>query len=150
MIYSKTINSPIGKLGLYADEENLLRITFCAAGEDDKSNEILEQTEKQLQEYFTGKRIEFDIPFELEGTEFRKKVWDQLQKIPYGETISYQELAERVGSIKKARAVGNANHYNPIPIIVPCHRVVRKSGDLGGFGGGLDVKEYLLELEKKG
>jgi len=149
MIYSKTIKTPIGKLGLYADETHLLRITFCAAEEKENSNNILENTEKQLQEYFTGKRQKFTIPLKMEGTEFRKKVWDQLRKIPFGETISYQELAERVGSIKKARAVGNANHYNPIPIIVPCHRVVRKSGDLGGFGGGLDVKEYLLKLEKK-
>jgi methylated-DNA-[protein]-cysteine S-methyltransferase len=149
MIYTKTIETPIGKLGLYTDEIHLLRITFCAAGENDNSNNIIDETEKQLQEYFSGKRTEFTIPLRLEGTEFRKKVWEQLQKIPFGETISYQELAERVGSINKARAVGNANHYNPIPIIVPCHRVVRKSGDLGGFGGGLDVKEFLLELEKK-
>ncbi|MDO9576737.1 MAG: methylated-DNA--[protein]-cysteine S-methyltransferase [Candidatus Cloacimonadales bacterium] len=150
MIYSKTIDSPIGKLGLYADETHLLRLTFCAAGEKRNTNKILKETEKQLQEYFAGKRTEFNIPLKLEGTEFRQQAWNELQKIPYGETISYQELAERVGSSKKARAVGNANHYNPIPIIVPCHRVVRKSGDLGGFGGGLDVKEYLLELEKKG
>ncbi len=149
MIYSKTIKTPIGKLGLYADDTNLLRITFCAADEKDNSNKILTETEKQLQEYFSGKRREFTIPLKLKGTEFRKKVWEQLQKIPFGETISYQELAERVGNYNKARAVGNANHYNPIPIIVPCHRVVRKSGDLGGFGGGLNVKEYLLKLENK-
>jgi methylated-DNA-[protein]-cysteine S-methyltransferase len=149
MIYSKTIETPIGELGLYADETHLLRITFCAAGENDNSNKIIENTAKELQEYFAGNRTDFSIPLNMEGTVFRKQVWKQLLKIPFGETISYQELAERVGSIKKARAVGNANHYNPIPIIVPCHRVVRKSGDLGGFGGGLDVKELLLELEKK-
>ena len=149
MIYSKTIDSPIGKLGLYADEKNLLKIIFCEAGENESTNEILEKTSQQLQEYFAGKRKEFSVPLKLEGTEFRKEVWSELQKIPFGETISYQKLAERIGSIKKARAVGNANHYNPIPIIVPCHRVVRKSGNLGGFGGGLEVKEYLLELEKK-
>ena len=149
MIFSKTIDTPIGKLGLYANEKHLLMITFCEAGNNENTNETLEETAQQLQEYFEGKRTEFTIPLKLEGTEFRKKVWDHLQKIPYGKTISYQELAKRVGSIKKARAVGNANHYNPIPIIVPCHRIVRKSGELGGFGGGLDVKEYLLELEIK-
>ena len=148
MIFSKTIDTPIGKLGLYADETHLIRITFCAAGEKENSNKIIEITETQLREYFSGKRKEFTIPLKLDGTEFRKQVWDQLQKIPYGQTVSYQELATRVGSISKARAVGNANHHNPIPIIIPCHRVVRKSGNLGGFGGGLDVKEFLLEIEK--
>ncbi len=147
MIYSKTIDTPVGKLGLYADEDHLLRITFCEADKFDRSNAILEKTEKQLNEYFAGRRRVFDLPIKLEGTEFRKSVWNELMRIPFGNTISYQELASRVGGIKKARAVGCANHYNPIPVIVPCHRVIRKNGDLGGFAGGLDVKRFLLDLE---
>ena len=109
---------------------------------------ILLQTEKQLHEYFSGTRKEFSIPLCLDGTVFQKKVWKELQKIPFGETISYQELAKRVGDIKKARAVGNANRKNPIPIIVPCHRVIQKNGELGGFGGGLEIKRFLLDLER--
>ncbi|MCF7794543.1 MAG: methylated-DNA--[protein]-cysteine S-methyltransferase [Candidatus Cloacimonetes bacterium] len=147
MIYSKTIDSPIGKLGLYADKNYLLRITFCEADEFDRSNTILDETETQVQEYFLGKRKQFDLPLKLEGTDFQKQVWTELKKIAFGTKISYQELASRVGSIKKARAVGTANHYNPIPIIIPCHRVVRKNGELGGFAGGLDVKRFLLDLE---
>lgn len=147
MIYSKTINSPIGKLGLYADQDHLLRITFCEAYKVDNSNKILNETEKQLLEYFNGKRKAFDVPIKLDGTEFRKKVWNELIKIPFGKTISYQEIAVKIGDRNKARAIGTANHHNPLPIIIPCHRVVRKNGDLGGFAGGLKAKKFLLELE---
>lgn len=101
----------------------------------------------QLEEYFAGVRREFDIPLVLHGTPFQIDVWKNLERIPYGETISYQHLAQQVGGIKKARAVGMANGKNPIPIVVPCHRVIGKNGSLTGFGGGLETKKTLLELE---
>lgn len=154
--YFLRIESPVGKLMLLASEDKLLEIKFSSSIKNDELSENVEEnnelpvfidTEVQLNEYFRGKRDSFSIPIVLNGTEFQQKVWKQLQSIPFGQTISYQELAERVGDSKKARAVGNANGKNPIPIIVPCHRVIAKDGSLGGFGGGLPIKRYLLELE---
>ena len=101
----------------------------------------------QLKEYFNRQRKEFDLQLEIVGTDFQKKVWDELTKIPYGETISYGELAERMGNKNKMRAVAAANGANPIPIIIPCHRVIGADGSLTGYGGGFDVKKKLLELE---
>ncbi|MBX9808838.1 methylated-DNA--[protein]-cysteine S-methyltransferase [Candidatus Gracilibacteria bacterium] len=112
------------------------------------TNPILEKTKKQLDEYFAGKRKIFDIPLSVEGTDFQKKSWDALQKIPYGETRNYSEQAHMTGSSKAVRAIGGANHNNPIVIIVPCHRVIGKSGKLVGYGGGIDRKIWLLEHEK--
>ena len=102
---------------------------------------------KQLKEYFNRERKEFDVSMEIIGTEFQKRVWDELTKIPYGETISYGELANRMGDKNLMRAVAAANGANPIPIIIPCHRVIGADGSLTGYGGGLDVKQKLLELE---
>ena len=101
----------------------------------------------QLQEYFNRQRNEFDLPLEILGTDFQKKVWNELKKIPYGETISYGELANRMGAKNLMRAVATANGANPIPIIIPCHRVIGADGSLTGYGGGLEVKQKLLELE---
>ena len=106
-----------------------------------------EEARRQLSEYFAGERREFDLPLRLDGTVFQVEVLEELKKIPYGETTSYAAIAERIGRPKAVRAVGAANGRNPIPIIVPCHRVIGKSGDLTGFGGGLDTKEALLRLE---
>lgn len=103
----------------------------------------------QLQEYFQGKRMIFDFPFKLSGTEFQKKVWTALCDIPYGETRSYKDIAKAVGNPKASRAVGMANNKNPISIVVPCHRVIGADGKLVGYGNGLDMKQKLLELEKK-
>lgn len=111
------------------------------------SMDLLTETRKQLQEYFDGKRKEFNLPILLRGTKFQKKVWQELCTIPYGETRSYKELAELVGNPKAVRAVDGANNKNPIMIIVPCHRVIGADGSLVGFGGGLEVKKFLLELE---
>ena len=102
---------------------------------------------QQLREYFAGERRDFDLPLRLEGTEFQVSVLEALQGIPYGETTSYGEIAKRIGRPKAVRAVGAANGRNPIPIVVPCHRVIGSTGDLTGFGGGLDTKEALLRLE---
>ena len=102
---------------------------------------------KQLREYFENKRKVFDLPFEIIGTDFQKGVWKELLKIPYGETISYKELAIRLGNLKTIRAAARANGANPLPIIIPCHRVIGSDGKMVGYGGGLNVKEKLLELE---
>ncbi|MDO5649433.1 MAG: methylated-DNA--[protein]-cysteine S-methyltransferase [Gallicola sp.] len=110
---------------------------------------LLERGEKELLEYFKGERTSFDLPLEYQGTDFQVKVWKALEKIPYGETRTYQDIAEAVGSPKAFRAVGNANNKNPISILIPCHRVIGKSGKLVGYGGGLDWKEYLLGIEKR-
>jgi len=111
--------------------------------DDKKVSEVF----KQLKEYFNWERKEFDVSLEIYGTEFQKKVWDELIKIPYGETISYGELAIRMGDKNLMRAVAAANGANPIPIMIPCHRVIGADGSLTGYGGGLDVKQKLLELE---
>ncbi|MDP8202853.1 MAG: methylated-DNA--[protein]-cysteine S-methyltransferase [Candidatus Tenebribacter burtonii] len=135
---------------LISDGEYILEIKFC---NDDKvinsDIPILLKTDRQLRQYFVRERQLFDIPLKPIGTDFQLSVWNELKKIPYGKTISYQELAHRVGNSNASRAVGNANGKNPIPIIIPCHRVIRKSGDLGDFGGGINIKRKLLELEGK-
>ena len=108
---------------------------------------VIEQCISELEEYFSAKRKFFSFEMNLIGTDFQVKVWNELLNIPYGKTISYEELAVRVGDIKSIRAVGLANGQNPIAIVVPCHRVIGKNGDLGGYGGGLDKKVWLLEHE---
>ncbi len=112
-------------------------------------SKLSDDAAKQLLEYFEGTRKVFSLPLETQGTAFQKKVWAALSEIPYGETRSYKDIAERVGSPKGFRAVGGANHNNPISIIIPCHRVVAADGGLGGYGGGLEIKTLLLELERK-
>ena len=108
---------------------------------------LLAEAARQLDEYFQGKRRAFDLPLKLNGTEFQRAVWNALLEIPYGETRSYHDIAKRLNKPGAARAVGQANHRNPLWIIVPCHRVVQAGGGLGGYGGGLEVKRKLLELE---
>lgn len=115
-----------------------------------KETELLHEANRQLQEYFCRKRKKFELPLYMEGTEFQKKVWGALCQIPYGETRSYGEIAKMIGNPKASRAVGGANHRNPIMILIPCHRVIGATGALVGFGGGLPAKEYLLKLEKGG
>jgi methylated-DNA-[protein]-cysteine S-methyltransferase len=110
---------------------------------------LLLRAETQLGEYFRGSRKRFDLPLDLRGTAFQRKVWAELGKIPFGATWSYRELAERIGNPGAVRAVGTANGRNPVCILIPCHRVVRVSGDLGGYAGGLENKAFLLELEKE-
>lgn len=144
------IDSPIGTLGLCARDGYLVRIVFGGVGATEYVDEVLLTVKAQLEEYFAGQRREFDVPMDMEGTEFQKKVWRALLEIPYGGVCSYSDIAEKIGSPKAARAVGMANHVNPIPIIVPCHRVIGKNGKPVGYAGGLDMKTWLLELEKGG
>ena len=108
---------------------------------------FIPETKRQLDEYFAGRRRKFDLPLDLRGTEFQRRVWAQLCRIPYGETRSYQDIAAALGNAKASRAVGMANNRNPVVIVVPCHRVVGKGGSLVGYAGGLDRKEFLLKLE---
>ena len=141
---SITIDSPIGLLTLAGTSSALTSLFF---GKMD--TELLLQAVSELREYFAGRRKEFDIPLGLTGTEFQKKVWYALGEIPYGETRSYGEIARAMGSPRAVRAVGLANHKNPIPILIPCHRVIGSDGTMVGYGGGLDTKKFLLELEQK-
>lgn len=111
-------------------------------------SDLLYEAYKQVNEYFAGKRTKFDLPLGYGGTPFQQSVWRKLQQIPYGETRSYEDIAIGIGNKKAVRAVGQANNRNPIMIIVPCHRVINKNGDIAGFGCGVEVKRYLLDLEK--
>lgn len=130
---------------LYLDRKRFLAdIQFLKEPETD----LLEKAGNQLIEYFQGKRKNFDLPLEPAGTEFQKKVWKALCTIPYGQTKSYGEIAAQIGNPKACRAVGGANNKNPIMIFIPCHRVIGADGSLVGFGGGLDAKKYMLNLEK--
>lgn len=143
-------NTKIGKLKIEYENDVLTGIAYT---ENEKEqgirSELSDKTALQLEEYFDGKRKEFDISIKLIGTEFQKKVWNELLKIPYGETVSYKDIAINTGSPKACRAVGMANHNNPILIIVPCHRVINENKKLGGYALGLDLKRRLLELEKE-
>ena len=152
------LDSPIGPLLIAGDQDALRYIYFPKSGRAAKPERNwvesatgpVAQAVTQLREYFAGKRKEFDLPLAFEGTSFQRTVWRKLQEIPYGETISYGELAERIGKPKASRAVGSANGANRIPIVIPCHRVLAAGGKLGGFGGGLPTKEALLALEGGG
>ncbi|MEG1427996.1 MAG: methylated-DNA--[protein]-cysteine S-methyltransferase [Oscillospiraceae bacterium] len=151
MIYTNLLKSPVGPLTIREQNEKIIEIVF---GNPQKCDTIVEtklfrETATQLTAYFEGKRTEFFLPLDLQGTEFQKKVWEALLKIPYGKTSSYIDIAVAVGNPKAARAVGMANHNNPISIIVPCHRVIGKSGKLVGYGGGLDIKKWLLAHEQQ-
>ncbi len=143
----------LGKIGIAEKNGAVCDIIF--PGENISGEVIFEETaliceaNRQLLEYLAGSRREFSLPLEPEGTTFMKSVWRQLQNIPYGKTRSYKEVAASLGNIRACRAVGQANHRNPIPIMIPCHRVISADGGLGGYGGGLDIKRLLLELENK-
>ncbi|HEV8263788.1 MAG TPA: methylated-DNA--[protein]-cysteine S-methyltransferase [Gemmatimonadales bacterium] len=144
--------TPIGELLLTASASALTGVYFPpfearADWSQDDNEPVLVRTRRQLTEYFAGTRTSFDLRLEAAGSAFERRVWDALRKIPYGATTSYSELARRLGDVKATRAVGAANGKNPIPIIVPCHRVVGARGELTGFGGGLDRKRWLLEHE---
>lgn len=148
--YVKYVDTPIGIISLVSDGTSLTQLGGVSEIKETKEScLVLEEASKQLLEYFNGKRKQFDLPLHLEGTVFQKKVWKALCNIPYGETRSYKQIAEAVGSPKAMRAVGGANHNNPIMIVVPCHRVIGANGSLVGFGGGLPMKVTLLELEQK-
>lgn len=155
MICYQYINSPIDPLLLAADDKGLHLIEFHTprhpmsrtAEWTEGNNPILEATRLQLDEYFSGSRKDFELPLAPQGTPFQTGVWHMLATIPYGQTISYAQLAQRVGKPTAMRAVGAANGRNPLPIVLPCHRVIGADGSLTGFGGGLPIKQFLLQLE---
>jgi len=142
-------NTPIGDLLLVASEEGLLRIEFPPSSppEIPRDNRKLAPVIRQLDEYFAGRRKQFAVKLASRGTPFQLEVWRMLQTIPYGETRTYAQIARDIGRPAATRAVGAANGANPIPIIIPCHRVIGSNGSLTGFGGGIDVKRRLLDLE---
>ncbi|MCL6239349.1 methylated-DNA--[protein]-cysteine S-methyltransferase [Acinetobacter sp. ANC 5033] len=151
------LDSPVGQLKLVAHETALVAVLWenenpnrvrLAALVEDLQHPILLKTAQQLNEYFAGKRQQFDLPLDFEGTAFQQQVWQALLTIPFGETRSYKQIAEQIGNVKAVRAVGAANSKNPISIIAPCHRVVGANGKLVGFAGGLENKEILLKMEK--
>ena len=150
------LDSPIGRLLLVADAGGLHHIDFQRHDQGarlrpdwQRSRRFLGAAIEQLQAYFAGERLAFDLPLRASGTDFRRRVWSELVRIPYGETISYGDLARRVGDAGASRAVGAANGANPLPIVVPCHRVIGANGKLTGFGGGLPIKQWLLDHERR-
>lgn len=164
--------SPIGQIRLAADDGVIISLELAgtpgtnhflrkgeltyeesgkkwiADGAEDRETPVICQAHQELEEYFAGKRQRFSVPFSAKGTPFQEKVWKALLTIPYGETRTYGQIAAQIGKPAASRAVGMANHMNPISILIPCHRVVGANGALTGYGGGLDLKEYLLGLEQ--
>ncbi|WP_252314491.1 methylated-DNA--[protein]-cysteine S-methyltransferase [Sinobaca sp. H24] len=167
MLYYTEVTSPIGPLTLFSSHKGLMAVKFANAEEAvplfniwalkvrgadfelEESASALKEAMKQLNEYFNGERKDFSITYDLEGTPFQKAVWEALIDVPYGKTASYKEIAASAGSEKAVRAVGNANNKNPIPIMIPCHRIIGSNGALVGYGGGMNKKIYLLEMEKE-
>ncbi|SRR5258708_11374537 len=150
------IPSPIGPLLLVGDDSGLCQLVFSENGRSapptpdwKQDAAALDEPVRQLHAYFAGELETFDLPLAPDGTQFQQRVWNELSKIPYGQTISYGELARRIGNPSASRAVGLANGSNPIPIVIPCHRVIGSNGKLTGYGGGLPIKEKLLALERR-
>ena len=152
---AKTYDFLDHKMLLIADGNILTQCKWILSGSSlhhshiEHKNEVIETAISQISEYLEGNRKKFNIPLRLEGTEFRMKVWNEMRRIPYGETITYKELARRIGSPDACRAVANACGANPFPILIPCHRVIASGGKTGGYTGGLDIKLRLLEIEKQ-
>ena len=156
------IDSPIGPLALYGTPAGLMAIVFprhsrlaveawldrvIGRAEIVDDGEVLEEPIGQLREYFAGQRTRFELDLDIRGTQFQRRVWDAVAAVPYGQTRSYRDIAAGVGQPKAVRAVGAANGANPLPLVIPCHRIIGSNGGLHGYGGGLDVKAKLLELE---
>ena len=153
MLYRKILyHSNVGYLTLISDDHYIRKLEFgkkelASLDAVEEDHPLLLEAVKQLEEYFSGARMQFDLPLAPEGTKFQKAVWNALLQIPYGQISTYGKIAAQVGSPKAARAVGGACHNNPIAILIPCHRAIGANGSLTGFGGGLPLKHWLLELE---
>lgn len=151
-----SMESPLGLLYIAATEKGLSSVSWSepvdgekyGLSDSDAVAEILHRAAGELKDYFAGNLTRFTVPLDLVGTEFQKSVWASLLSIPYGETVSYRDIAVKLGNPRAIRAVGTANGRNPVPIIVPCHRVINANGQLGGYSGGLDKKTLMLQLEK--
>jgi len=170
-IYEKSLSTAVGSITIQCSDRGIRAITLGGAVKSGRSRNgrgstaeaastangqkaagarWAHQAARELEEYFAGRRSEFSVPLDLDGTPFQKKVWKALRTIPYGETRSYGQIARQVGNPRGARAVGMANHENPVAIVVPCHRVIASDGGLGGYGGGLKKKSFLLWHEQQG
>ncbi|MCR6106026.1 methylated-DNA--[protein]-cysteine S-methyltransferase [Salipaludibacillus agaradhaerens] len=165
LIAASEISTPIGPISLATSEKGICFVEFgslqttrpifitrlkrhhIVAEVREDSGPLIETAEKQISDYFTGVRKRFDLPLDLFGTAFQKLVWHEVEKIPYGSTASYKQIAINIGAPRAVRAIGGANNKNPIPIIIPCHRVIGSNGAMVGYGGGLDKKEALLKHE---
>lgn len=150
MKYIKQIYTKLGNTAIIEEDNKITAIEINKKIQEEmvqKETPLLKETEKQLLEYLEGRRKTFDVPLNPKGTKFMKQVWTALQEIPYGEVRTYGQIAQTVGKPKAARAVGMANHRNPIPIIIPCHRVIGSNGKLVGYALGMEMKEFLLKLE---
>jgi methylated-DNA-[protein]-cysteine S-methyltransferase len=143
-------DSPVGRIYIAEEDRAITDIVFHPVpNAEHLETPLVKQAAEQLFDYFEGRRFLFELPLNAIGTGFQKAVWDALQQIPYGETRSYKDIAKAAGNVKACRAVGMANNKNPISIVIPCHRVIGTDGRLVGYGGGLDIKTKLLELEKR-
>lgn len=140
-------------LEIISSNEKIIAINFIKSDLNEKktndTSKVIQDCIKQLDEYFNCTRTSFDIPLQIDGTEYQKKVWNTLLEIPYGSTCSYKDVAQKINNPKGCRAVGNANNKNKIPIIIPCHRVLMSDGKIGGYAGGIEIKRYLLSIESK-
>lgn len=142
--------SPIGKIKIEAEGEYIVGVSFNEESSPGDENKAVKECKRQLEEYFYGKRKNFDLKLKfLKGTDFQLSVWKALSEIPYGETVTYKFIAEKINNPKAVRAVGGANNKNPIGIIVPCHRVIGCNGKMIGYAEGIDKKEYLLNMEER-
>lgn len=149
-LYHSSLHNDLGHLIIRGTEHYITEVSFTDdLPETENPNEVIQECKRQLTEYFAGNRKEFDLPLLPAGTEFQIDIWNLLQKIPYGKTISYLDLARQFGDVKAIRAVGLANGKNPVAIIIPCHRVIGSNGELTGYAGGLWRKKWLLELEQE-
>lgn len=144
-----TYKTKIGYLTISEENDIIVEILFGKSENLTKENNALKKAINEINEFLDGNRKEFTFPFQISGTEFQQKVYNELLKIPYGQTCSYKDIAKSIGNEKASRAVGNANNKNKLPIVIPCHRVIGKNKDLTGYAGGLNVKEFLLNLENK-
>jgi len=146
-----TYPSPFGPISIAENDQAITHLLLpgdaYSAEYETKESELLREASRQLQAYFAGNLRKFDLPLAPAGTDFMKRVWDSLQRIPYGATRSYRDIALDIGNPKACRAVGQANNRNPLPIFIPCHRVIGANGNLIGYGGGLPIKQYLINLE---
>lgn len=147
MIHTETIKSPIGQLVIKADEEAIISIEISDANENNNGNEITAEAVRQLKQYFKGVRKSFNLPLKFNTTPFRKRVYEALLNVPFGSTVSYRDLTYMAGNRRGFQATGQAMHFNPIMIVVPCHRVINSDGSIGGYGSHLDIKKYLLNME---
>ncbi len=148
-IKERTLETPIGKIGIRADESGVCALLFHTEEDKNDASCLLDRAQRELEEYFAGRRMVFSVPLSIKGTPFQEKVWRALRDIPYGETRTYGEIAAAAGNDKAARAVGMANNKNPLPVFIPCHRVIGAGGKLTGYAGGLKIKEILLGIEER-